>query len=187
MSDLCALADVKTYLGITDTNSDAVLTSLVTNASAMVEQFCNRVFAQASYTETRNGNERVQLCLKNTPVTAVASVTINDTPVLPAVGATGTGYVFDDISIYLRQGGYQSAFIRGMQNVTVVYTAGFATIPMDVAQACIELVAQKYAKRNRIDKASETLGTQQTISFSQADMPAQVRTALQPYIRWGSP
>ncbi|KZC23540.1 hypothetical protein RHOFW104T7_13135 [Rhodanobacter thiooxydans] len=187
MSGLCALADVKTYLGITDANSDAVLTALVSNASAMVEGFCNRTFAQASYTETVNGNGRAQLCLKNTPVTAVSSLAINDVPVLAAVGATGAGYVFDDMSVYVRSSGCSCAFSKGVQNVTVTYTAGYVAIPLDVAQACIELVAQKFAKRNRIDKASETLGTQQTISFSQADMPAQVRTALKPYVRWGSP
>lgn len=187
MSDLCALADVKTYLGITDTNTDAVLTDLVSKASAMVEAFCNRTFGQASYTETLNGNGRAQLCLKNTPITAVASVAINDAPVSAAVGATGTGYVFDKLSVYLRPGGYPCTFSKGVQNVTIAYTAGYAAIPLDVAQACIELVAHKFAKRSRIDKASETLGTQQTISFSQADMPAQVRTALKPYVRWGSP
>ena len=55
MSQLCALQDVKTYLGKTDTNSDTVLTSLVTNVSAMIETYCNRTFASASYTETYNG------------------------------------------------------------------------------------------------------------------------------------
>lgn len=181
---LCTLADVKAYIGVSSSSTDAVLTTLVTNASAMVEAFCNRTFAQASYTETRNGNDKAQMCLANTPVTAVASLSVDGAAVSPAVGATGSGFVFDDMSIYLRNTG---AFTKGVQNVAISYTAGFATVPPDVAQACIELVAAKFAKRERIDKQSETLGTQQTISYSMADMPASVKTALKPYVRWGSP
>jgi uncharacterized phiE125 gp8 family phage protein len=184
---LCALADVKTYLGITDTNSDTVLTALVVNASAMCEAFCNRVFAQASYTETRNGSGKAAMTLANAPVSAVASVSVDGLPVIASASPTLGGYVFDADTLYLRAGVYPCTFTAGVQNVVVTYTAGFATIPPDVAQACIELVALKYAKRNRIDKASETLGTQQTISYTMADMPASVKTALKPYVRWGSP
>ena len=191
---LCALADVKTYLGITDTNSDAVLNALVANASAMVEQFCNRVFAQASYTDVLNGTGKSVISLRNSPITAIASVTVDTVAQLPAPNAISPGFVFDTQTVYLRGGGYPSgsfgfsgSFSKGVQNVVVTYTAGFATIPLDVAQACIELVAMKYAKRNRIDKQSETLGTQQTISYTMADVPASVKTALQPYVRWGAP
>lgn len=187
MSDLCALADVKTYLGITDASTDSVLTALVSNASAMIESFCNRAFAQATYTDTLNGTGKAQMCLPNSPVTAVASLSVDGMSVPPSADTTLSGYVFDALSVYLRPGGYPCAFTKGIQNVTVTYTAGYAVVPLDVAQACIEMVAYKFAKRSRIDKASETLGTQQTISFSQADMPAQVKTALKPYVRWGSP
>lgn len=175
---LCALADVKTYLGITDTNSDAVLSALVANASAMIESFCNRVFAQASYTETRNGNDNYRLFLAHGPVTAVSSVSIDGVAIAPAASPVNAGFVFDDLMVYIRPGGYPCSFTRGVQNVVISYTAGFATIPADVAQACVELVASKYAKRNRIDKMSETLGTQQTQAYSLADMPASVKTAL---------
>jgi hypothetical protein len=184
---LCALADVKTYLGITDTNSDAVLTALVANASAMCEAFCNRVFAQASYTETRNGTGKSAITLSNAPASAVAALSVDGVALSPSAGVTLPGYVFDEDTIYLRTGSYPCTFTKGAQNVVITYAAGFATIPADVAQACVELVAFKYAKRNRIDKASETLGTQQTISYSMADMPPSVKTALKPYVRWGSP
>lgn len=180
---LCALADVKTYLGITDTNSDAVLTALIAGASAMMETYCNRVFAQASYTETRNGNGGYRLFLATAPVTAVASVTIDGTAVPAAAGSMAPGYLFDDLMIYLRQ----RCFTCGVQNVVVSYTAGYATIPADLTQACVELVAAKYAKRNRIDKTSETLGSQQTQAYSVADMPASVKTVLNNYARRQAP
>jgi hypothetical protein len=106
-------------------------------------------------------------------VSAVTSLTIDGLTIPPAVGQ-GIGYLFDDTTIYLR--GY--TFCRDVQNVAVTYTAGYAPVPGDVAQACIEIAAFHYAKRDRMDKSSETLGTAQTISFSQADMPAWAKLAL---------
>lgn len=183
MSDLCALADVKAFLGITTTANDAVLSALITNVSAAIESYCNRTFASTSYTETRNGQGGCRLFLANGPVTAVASVSVDGVAIPPAPDALSSGYLVDANTVYLR--GY--CFTRGVQNVMVTYTAGFAAVPGDVAQACIESVAAHFAKRDRIDKASETLGTQQTISYSQADMPAAVKTALKQRVWWAIP
>ncbi len=182
---LCALADVKTYLGITETTTDAVLTALIANASTLIESYCNRVFLTATYTETRNGGGGPKLLLLNAPITAVSSVTVEGYAVPAAPDAISPGYLFDQQVLYIRPGGNPCEFNRGIQNVTVSYTAGFATVPPDVNQACVELIASKYAKRNRIDKKSETLGTAQTIGFDLSDMPLSVKTALSSYRRWG--
>lgn len=192
MSQLCALADVKTYLGITNTNQDAVITSLITNASAMIESYCNRVFASANYAETRNGTGGYRMYAANAPITAVSAVTVDgiSIPAAPAPSGNGLGYgfVFDSDLIYIRPGvpysGQPTAFNKGIQNVTLAYTAGFTTIPSDVNQACVELVADKLAKQSRIDKKSETLGQQQTVSFDLSDMPPRVKTALAQWRRW---
>jgi len=192
VSQLCALADVKTYLGITNTNQDAVITSLITNASAMIESYCNRVFASANYTETRNGHGGYRMYAANAPITAVSAVTVDgiSVPSAPAPTGNGLGYgfVFDSDLIYIRPGvpysGQPTAFNKGIQNVTLAYTAGFTTIPSDVNQACVELVADKLAKQSRIDKKSETLGQQQTVSFDLSDMPPRVKTALAQWRRW---
>lgn len=188
MSQLCQLSDVKEYLGATDTNTDQVLTDLIARASTQIETYCNRVFAQASYTETRNGGCGPKMFLLNGPVLSVTSVSVDGQVVPPAPDAVSYGFVSDDTTVYIRpangRAGGPMEFRKGIQNVTVVYTAGYVTTPPDVSQACIELVAYKFAKRQRIDKSSETLGQQQTQAYSMADMPASVRSALQPYIRW---
>lgn len=186
MSQLCALADVKSYLGITDSNSDAVLTTLISNASTAIESYCNRVFAQATYTETRNGGCGPKLYLMNGPVTAVTSVTVNGQSVPPAPDAVSYGFVFDSSIVYIRPGGYPGEFYKGIQNVTVVYTAGYATTPPDVNQACVLWVAAIFAKRSRIDKKSETLGQQQTQSYDTGPMPAITKQMLSSYVRWNS-
>ncbi len=191
MTLLTTLTDVKTYTGATDPSGDAAITALISNASAFIERFCNRTFGLASYTEVRNGNNRPRMMLNNSPITAVSSLSIDGYSIQVSSGPTVGGYTFDNHSIYLRPGyingsgfrGY-GEFTRGIQNVVIAYTAGFATVPSDVAQACIELIAFKMAKRNRIDKKNETLGAQQTIGFDTSDMPASVKTALVPYQRF---
>ena len=183
MTLLTTLSDVSTYIGASDTSQDQVITALIENASAFIETFCNRTFAVATYTDTRSGNNRSRMLLNNSPITAVSSLTI-DAVVIPAsTGYPVAGYTFDTNSIYLIPGGSYNIFRRDVQNVVVSYTAGFATVPSDVAQACIELVAFKHAKRSRIDKKNETLGSQQTIGFDTSDMPASVKTTLMPYQR----
>lgn len=186
MSQLCALADVQTYLGDSAASSSAVLNALITNASAFIEQYCNRVFAQANYTETRNGRDTATLYMRQQPIVSVQSLTIDGITVQASPDTRTYGYVFDDQQIYLRgcaRGpfGQPERFVRGVQNIVMQYTAGFQVIPADVAQACIELVADKFAKRNRIDKSSETLGTQQTQAYVMTDMPARVKAALASY------
>jgi len=184
VSELCQLDDVKEYLGVTDTTTDTVLEDLITRASAFVESYCNRIFASAGYTETRNGGGGQKFFLFNGPVTDVSSVSVDGAVVPPSPDPRTYGFVFDDLMVYIRPGGSPGEFTKGIQNVTVCYAGGYATTPPDVAQACIELVAAKFAKRKRIDKSSETLGQQQTQAYSLSDMPASVKTALQPYVRW---
>lgn len=193
MSALCALEDVKSYLGITNTNQDALITTLISNASAFIESFCGRVFESASYSETRNGNGAASIFTRQSPITAVSSVTVDGVAIQAAPDTISYGYVTDGQRIYLRGsagvgtrtqallGGFPIAFTRGIQNVVLAYTAGYAVIPADLNQACVELIADKLAKQSRIDKKSETLGSQQTVSFDLSDMPARVRTALGAY------
>ncbi|MGH8321611.1 MAG: phage head-tail connector protein [Gammaproteobacteria bacterium] len=188
MSDLCQLQDVKSYIGQNNTRSDTVLQSLISNASAFIERYCSRTFAQADYSETRNGTGGYRMPMKQAPITAVSSVSVNDLAVPAAVNGTSYGYVWDSEIIYIRPGAPPSqlpwAFSLGIQNVVIDYTAGYSMIPLDVAQACIELVASKFAKRDRIDKKNEILA-QQTVGFDISSMPQSVVCALAQYRRWG--
>jgi hypothetical protein len=187
VSQLCALQDVKTYLGISDTNSDSVLTNLITNVSAMIETYCNRIFALASYTETRNGGCGQKMYLANGPVTTVSSLSVNGQSVAAAPDSVSGGFVWDSMMVYIRRGGAgPQEFYKGIQNVIVTYTAGYASTPPEVNQACVMWVAWLYDKRKRLDKRNETLGQQQTIGFDLSDMPAFAKTALQAYVRWNS-
>ena len=72
-------------------------------------------------------------------------------------------------------------FAAGDANTAVLLS--YSYIPADIEDACITMVAERYNYKNRIGYISKSLGGQETVSFSQKDMPDFIRTALQPYRR----
>ncbi len=177
--DLTTLANVKAYLSppLTTTNDDALLSRLITAASQFIQSWLNRTIAVTSYTDTRNGGGGARVFLRNRPVTAVSSVTI-DGVIVPASNPppNGAGYLFDDNSIYL----VGQVFSKGVQNVVIQYTAGYAATPPEIEQACIALVVLRYKERDRIGQVSKNLAGE-VVSFQQKDMPADVATTLDQY------
>jgi hypothetical protein len=185
--DLCVLSDVTAWLQ-TGQNpfpsvDDALLTRLITAASQFIQTWLQRQIAVTDWIEIRDGNGGQRLAFANFPVSQVWSLSIDGLTIPPApapggiTGGFGAGYVFSPTELALR--GY--VFTRRAQNVSVTYTAGYASVPPDIAQACIELVCQRYRERSRIGEVSKALGGGETVSFSQKDMSEDVKTALLPY------
>jgi hypothetical protein len=184
--DLTTLVDVKAWLK-TGQNAfpptdDALLTRLLTAASQYIQTWLGRPLAQADYIETRDGTGGRRLQFGVIPVSAVLSLTIDGYPIPPAPppspgnGFTA-GYLFSPTELVLR--GYY--FTQRAQNVQVSYTAGLASIPPDLAQACIELVALRYRERTRIGEVSKSFAGAETVSYSQQDMSAPIATLLERY------
>jgi len=133
--DLASLGDVKAFISppLTGTTaSDAVLAALISGVSRSIEAYLGRALMAQSYAEMRNGTGQDRLALRHFPIIGVAGVTV-ETQAIPAAGdpptASWGGYTFDDRFVYLG-GGFASGprrFLRGMQNVQVVYSAGYIT------------------------------------------------------------
>jgi hypothetical protein len=181
--DLCQLADVTAWLQ-TGQNpfpsvDDALLTRLITAVSQFIQSWLQRQIAVSDWIEIRDGNGGQRLAFANFPVSAVLSLSIDGIaiPPAPADGGFGAGYVFSPTELALR--GY--LFTRRAQNVIVSYTAGYATTPPEIAQACIELVCQRYRERTRIGEVSRALVGRESVGFSQADMSEDVKLLLAQY------
>lgn len=160
---------------------DALLTRLITAASAFIESWLSRTIAVTAYTQTFNGNGGNVLFFPHRPVTAITSVQVNTTTIALASDAVSAGYAFDDTSLYLR--GY--TFDRGLQNVAVSYSAGLSSnaptdVPSDLQQACIELVALKYRRLENEGVASKAMAGE-TTTYVVSDMPKPVQTLLMQY------
>lgn len=173
--DLTTLANAKAWIVIKSTDDDVLLQRLITSSSRFMQSWLNRKLPSMSYTSKHNGNGNTVMHFNNYPVTAVASLQIG-TQVIPASDGQSSGYLFDEKFLYLI--GYR--FDKGPQNVAMTYTAGYAAIPYELEQACIELVALRYKERERIGQVSKSLGGE-VVSYSQKDMADDIKTILQNY------
>nr|WP_282961206.1 phage head-tail connector protein [Burkholderia cenocepacia] len=191
-SDLTTLANAKQWVLVNTavTGDDAMLTRLITAASQFVQTYLNRTIASTAYNERYTGSGSNTLALPNYPITAVSSVAIRGVPIAASPDGVQVGYTFDDRFLYLIGNVGFSAFPNGSdgqfpkwppRGVQVSYTAGFASTPLDIEQAVLELIGLKYAgDRTHFGQVSKTVNGE-VVSFSMADMPASVRTLLNNY------
>lgn len=168
-ADFTTLDDVKKYLNVTIPADDALLTQLISAASAWIRSYLNRDITQGTYTEVLDGTGSTRQMVGQYPVTAVTSLTVDGNAVDPSgVAMRGTLLIRTDGEV----------FPEGFANVAVNYTAGYASVPGDIAQNCTELVAWRYKERDRIGQASKTAGGQETVSYQTKDVPDDVKTSL---------
>lgn len=115
----------KTYAGITTTDDDTLIDSIIDRASDRIETFCNRKFMTRDFSETYDGgSETVQL--RNYPVTAVEIISYGKTAAITVSSATSTDLratveVQDDRLILSR---FDSA---GAETSTALTYASYAT------------------------------------------------------------
>lgn len=173
-SDLCLLSDVRVWLEMADnvTKYDGALQRLITACSGMMLRYMERLIAQADYRHNMDGPGSDMLVLPNYPIARVSSIAVDGV-------AVPTSNISHDSkrTIYL-DGAYR--FARGRNNIALRYTAGYDTVPVDLAQACIDTVALRWRERDRIGQSSKGMAGE-TTTFSLADFPRQVITLMDTY------
>lgn len=175
-NDLTTLDNVKAWAGVKTSDDDALLSRLITAASAFIQTWINRSFAVAQYDEVRDGTGGQVLMFANYPVSAVSSVMVDGRSIPAAADVTTVGYRFTDKRLTLN--GY--TFSRGLGNVQISYTAGYAAVPPEIEQACIEVVSLRYKERDRIGFQSKSLAGE-TVTFYIKDFTDSARTVLNNY------
>jgi hypothetical protein len=127
---LTTLAKVKLSLGITASTYDTDLEDYISAATPFIEGMGGPMFAESRTLTFDGGYPEVTLPFK---FNAVTSVTVE--------GSIVTGYVANGAQGIISAGtGDFDIFYRGIRNVVVVVTVGFATIPPNVELAARELV-----------------------------------------------
>jgi uncharacterized phiE125 gp8 family phage protein len=184
--DLTTLANAKSWLTIPDTNNDVLLVRLISAASAFLINWLNRDIMQATYTaEKYNGNGKTAMHLRNWPIQSVSSLLVNGVVVQASPDGLSNGYVFDEKFIYLLGANVNSfppgTFGKGIMNISVTYVAGYATVPLDIEQACIELVSLKFKERGRIGIQSQQVPGQASMTYSPRDLGKDTKEMLQNY------
>lgn len=101
-------------------------------------------------------------------------VTIDGTVATQVASAPATGeYAVDDWGTY--------TFAAADVGLDAVLAYNYA--PWDIAFAVTQLIGEWYRAKDRIGILSKTLGGQETVTFSQADMSKPIKAMLQPYMQ----
>lgn len=154
---MTTLARVKSELGITDTTNDALLQIKIDEASDDIEASLGYRPAQETVTETfwREYNDYQApeyIVLNRTPVTNIASITLNDETVDPSRyrldDQTGQLYALDS-------SGYPCGWII-WKDLVINYTGGYimpaasnSNLPAGIQGACVDLVSSFWAAKGR--------------------------------------
>ena len=208
---LTTLADLKTYLGISDSSEDALLNLLIADADAAILGYIGRTIEQATLTEYYSGAGAPTLVLQPRAGPAVTSVHVDQS----GYSGQGSGAFASSTEwtagedFYIRtvvenesntgelvaikgpgtftadhQPKTWGEWPRGTGNIKVVYTAGYSTVPSDLAGACRILVAWMRASRdNGMPVKSEKLGSYSYTLMDDTGVPelATVRGACNRY------
>jgi len=177
MPTFTTLSELKLHLDIplTDTSEDGKLNQLISEVEASVLRYLKRgPFVSTSFTEYYSGDDREMLILKHRPVTAVSLVRVDQygyagqgPDAFPSTSSwdVGVDYYIPQVSADEQNGSILAAIGNGGKwplgrgNIKVTYTAGYATVPDDLALAVNQMIA---AIRAGADKGgpvgSETFG-----------------------------
>jgi hypothetical protein len=131
--DLITLGALKAHLGVQSSADDILLSSMIGQISRAICTYLNRAFVwPRDVTDMFDGNGRNRIQLRNWPVVAIASVSMDGQPVPQSTDSHSFGWMLepgDDEPpgamqmLMLRNG----VFPRGWQNVVVQYRAGYQT------------------------------------------------------------
>lgn len=135
--DLTSLAQAKARLEITDGDQDAYVARLITVASQMIVNYLGYDPHQQTVTELRDGTGRTTLVLAQSPVISVTGLAVNGRAVDPAADYRGPGWLRREGTLQLVGG---PVFSRGAANIEIVYEAGYAAIPQDLEEGCLQTI-----------------------------------------------
>jgi hypothetical protein len=144
--DLVSLSALKAHLGVQSSADDVLLASMIGQISRAICTWLNRAFIwPRDVTDYFDGNGRNRIQLRNWPVVAIKSVTIDGRAVAASTDGISSGWLLepgDDEPpgamqmVILRDG----VFTRGWQNVVIAYRAGYQisnephTIPLTLTR-----------------------------------------------------
>jgi hypothetical protein len=201
---------------IASTNDDQQIQDCITAFSAYVLKLTGRgpmdgsmptesPFVQpVAYDDFYDGSGTMRQQVRNWPITAVTSVTVNGIAIPQSTSVQVPGWVVDGdkkfitlrggyspnvatFQNYRNQGvglGYGPGFAYGPQNVEIVYTAGFSGVPDDLEMAARKVVALNYVRRGWIGQRSQAMAAGGgTVTYGTWEMDADCKETIMYYRR----
>jgi len=169
----------------TTPETNALIDSLIDAVSSRFESKCDRQFLSRDYTEVYDGKGASILYPNQYPITAVTSIKdSSDWDWDNTTAVSGTEYrVVNSNSIVFKS----TANSMGdyPQNVQLVYTAGYTTVPYDLENACISEVLRAMEKIGEL-AISEKRSQDFLLKYIATSFLAETETTLKRYKRRGA-
>ncbi len=176
---------VKEYLGIKpdDASKDAMLAEFVERISAAISTRCKRVFEfESGITEYYDGDGVMsQLMVRRYPIASVTA--LYDDPDRAYGSATliaAMDYTVDKGWGLIQLDGFR--FLKGLQNIKVVYDGGYKVIPQDLERAAIILCAADFLDSQSELKVSVDVETVERISRQREDADRLIDLYMRPVL-----
>jgi len=140
---LATLEQLKEYMSIPvdkiDPAKDELLEAFLNRVSARIETYCGRTFASAEYTEYRDGRGLPYIYTNQYPITTVSGIWDDyDWSWADATLISSTFYRVSNDGNSINFHDY--TLTEGVENIKIIYTAGYSTLPLDLVQVCLEEV-----------------------------------------------
>ncbi len=185
---LCTKAEVKTYLAMEsdDVSKDVLIDALILAAQGFIEEYCNRIFDQASLTEYYKGGSN-RIFIKRYPIDKTKTIQVWDS--WDRVYATDDLIDSDDYYVDGDDGVIEFDYEVGGSpgSIKVTYTGGYAVadLPSAIKQACIELVARKVKEgpSGALGVPNRSIPEGGTVVFVTDDLLPQTKVVLNTYRR----
>jgi hypothetical protein len=140
------------------------------------------------FNEWYDGTGHGLMFLRNNPIQSVISLNVSGRSIPLAPNYSDTGVMINSAkdALIMRGGpgvGYGSGgFDEGVQNINIVYTAGYKNTPPDIERACVIQVALTYKRRDWIGLKSKTMaGGAGTTSYQDYECEPVVEAILNNY------
>jgi hypothetical protein len=145
---LATLAELKAALGISGTDQDALLTSSLAQANGLIAGYIG-----ADLSDTADRTETLYV------PNGATFVNLPVWPVISLTSVTANGEAFTDHSLVKRSGGLFFDYLPGNptrlgNEVEVVYSAGFATVPEDLKTVCLNIASTIYNRGGAVSTAT---------------------------------
>ena len=163
---LVTLEDTKSFLGITSSTYDDVLTMLINMATDHIEKRCGRRFADTTYTEEEYDGTAVRtLAVKNFPITSTTTFKLEKNNACDNTDDweeidSDEYWVDSETGIITRT----TSFAKRTKNFRVTYSAGYDEIPYDLQLLTMTLISEIFNNRRTGGVLEETLGDR-TVKF----------------------
>jgi len=160
--------------------------NLINSTSESIEQFLKRRLNSDTYTERQDGRNSGRLLTRQWPITAITSIHIDAEGLFASdTLVDAADYTIEDDETMVEI--INRLFPFGRRNIKIVYTAGFATIPSDLAYACDMYCEwlERFNSRQDIGRTNKSKGDE-SVAMSQR-VPPVIQQMIMPYTRMEFP